>query len=121
MVGYAWLDEKIFHRLIIICWFERKRFEPRSIGHRISRRAEGKVKSIRVTRANVAKLVDALDLGSSGATLESSSLSIRTKQFENANLRDPEVPEQTSGFRTPIPTHGDCVNRTSPPECFFQS
>jgi hypothetical protein len=31
-------------------------------------------------RANVAELVDALDLGSSGATRESSSLSIRTKR-----------------------------------------
>ncbi len=30
--------------------------------------------------ANVAELVDALDLGSSGATRESSSLSIRTNQ-----------------------------------------
>ena len=33
----------------------------------------------RVSRAKVAKLVDALDLGSSGATRESSSLSFRTK------------------------------------------
>lgn len=31
-------------------------------------------------RANVAKLVDALDLGSSGVTLGSSSLPIRTSQ-----------------------------------------
>jgi hypothetical protein len=31
--------------------------------------------------AKVAKLVDALDLGSSGATCESSSLSFRTRQF----------------------------------------
>jgi hypothetical protein len=34
---------------------------------------------ISTVRANVAELVDALDLGSSGETRESSSLSIRTK------------------------------------------
>jgi hypothetical protein len=36
-----------------------------------------------VIRANVAELVDALDLGSSGATREGSSPSIRTKRNED--------------------------------------
>ena len=37
--------------------------------------------------ADVAKLVDALDLGSSAARRESSSLSIRTKIYEMAPLK----------------------------------
>jgi hypothetical protein len=36
--------------------------------------------------ANVAELVDALDLGSSGATRESSSLSFRTKVIGKQHL-----------------------------------
>ncbi len=36
-------------------------------------------------QARVAELVDALDLGSSGATRESSSLSFRTSIFDSSN------------------------------------
>jgi hypothetical protein len=36
-------------------------------------------------RAKVAELVDALDLGSSGATHESSSLSFRTMHFDDGS------------------------------------
>ncbi len=36
--------------------------------------------------AKVAELVDALDLGSSGVTRESSSLSFRTRKFEKTSL-----------------------------------
>ena len=51
--------------------------------------------------ANVAKLVDALDLGSSGETLESSSLSIRTKHhpYLSVEVINPHTRPAFSGWR----------------------
>ena len=48
--------------------------------------SSGRVKTRQREQAKVAELVDALDLGSSGATRESSSLSFRTR-FGSSRVR----------------------------------
>ena len=49
-------------------------------------RGSGRLRGLQVTDAKVAELVDALDLGSSGVTRESSSLSFRTRVRANRQL-----------------------------------
>src|SRR5580658_715694 len=58
--------------------------------HRIRRTAAG-----RAARAKVAELVDALDLGSSGETRESSSLSFRTRFLVKSVVWDSPVIEES--------------------------